>query len=147
MYCSLALNHQYLYGLVQDCSNSSALALELLQSCTKPSIYQVSVWNSVKKVVSSHARNLNHKHKIDEKSTKSSWSSSKVVSRELVQISNTVNTVSGPVWLPPFVFQAEWSVAHLLHMCSCLRLLPASGLCGCGGWTRLGPCGTQKRGG
>ena len=24
-------------GLVQDCSNSSALALELLQSCTKPS--------------------------------------------------------------------------------------------------------------
>ena len=26
-------------GLVQDCSNSSALATELLQSCTKPSIY------------------------------------------------------------------------------------------------------------
>ena len=25
-------------GLVQDCSNSSALAIELLQSCTKPSI-------------------------------------------------------------------------------------------------------------
>ena len=25
-------------GLVQDCSNSSALAVELLQSCTKPSI-------------------------------------------------------------------------------------------------------------
>ena len=24
------------YGLVQDCSNSSALAMELLQSCTKP---------------------------------------------------------------------------------------------------------------
>ena len=28
-------------GLVQDCSNSIALAMELLQSCTKPSIY---VW-------------------------------------------------------------------------------------------------------
>ena len=28
---------QYIDGLVQDCSNSSALALELLQSCTKPS--------------------------------------------------------------------------------------------------------------
>ena len=28
----------YLYGLVQDYSNSSANALELLQSCTKPSI-------------------------------------------------------------------------------------------------------------
>ena len=26
-------------GLVQDCSNSSALAMELLQCCTKPSIY------------------------------------------------------------------------------------------------------------
>ena len=24
-------------GLVQDCSNSNALAMELLQSCTKPS--------------------------------------------------------------------------------------------------------------
>ena len=30
-------------GLVQDCSNSSALGIELLQSCTKPSIC-VSVW-------------------------------------------------------------------------------------------------------
>ena len=28
-------------GLVQDCSNSSALAMELLQSCTKPSIYSI----------------------------------------------------------------------------------------------------------
>ena len=26
-------------GLAQDCSNSSALAMELLQSCTKPSNY------------------------------------------------------------------------------------------------------------
>ena len=30
---------QYIDGLVQDCSNSIANALELLQSCTKPSIY------------------------------------------------------------------------------------------------------------
>ena len=29
--------------LVQDCGNSSALALELLQSCTKPSIYTTTV--------------------------------------------------------------------------------------------------------
>ena len=28
----------YIDGLVQSCSNSSALAMELLQSCTKPSI-------------------------------------------------------------------------------------------------------------
>ena len=28
----------YIDGLAQDCSNSSALAMELLQSCTKPSI-------------------------------------------------------------------------------------------------------------
>ena len=30
----------YIDGLVQDCNNSSALAMELLQSCTKPSISQ-----------------------------------------------------------------------------------------------------------
>ena len=29
-------------GLVQDCSNSTVLAMELLQSCTKPSIYESS---------------------------------------------------------------------------------------------------------
>ena len=29
---------KHIDGLVQDCSNSSALAMELLQSCTKPSI-------------------------------------------------------------------------------------------------------------
>ena len=29
----------YIDGLVQDCSNSSALAMELLQSCTNPLIY------------------------------------------------------------------------------------------------------------
>ena len=29
----------YIDGLVQDCSNSSALAMELLQACTKPSLY------------------------------------------------------------------------------------------------------------
>ena len=30
------------HGLVQDCSNSSVLAVELLQSCTKPSIYDIA---------------------------------------------------------------------------------------------------------
>ena len=30
---------RYIDGLVQDCSNSSALAMELLQSCTEPSIW------------------------------------------------------------------------------------------------------------
>ena len=34
----LSPEREYLDGLVQDCSNSSALAMELLQSCTKPSI-------------------------------------------------------------------------------------------------------------
>ena len=28
----------YINGLVQDCSISSALAMEILQACTKPSI-------------------------------------------------------------------------------------------------------------
>ena len=31
----------YIDGLVQDCSNSSALAMELLQSCTEQSIYSL----------------------------------------------------------------------------------------------------------
>ena len=31
-------NIQHIDGLVQDCGNSSALAMELLQSCTKPSL-------------------------------------------------------------------------------------------------------------
>ena len=32
-------SHEDIDGLVQDCSNSSALAMESLQSCTKPSIW------------------------------------------------------------------------------------------------------------
>ena len=32
-------------GLVQDCSNSSALAMELLQSCTKPLIWHYKTWS------------------------------------------------------------------------------------------------------
>ena len=28
----------HIYGLVQDCGNSSALVMELLQFCTKPSV-------------------------------------------------------------------------------------------------------------
>ena len=34
------MNGNYIDGLVQDCGNSIANALELLQSCTKPSIYR-----------------------------------------------------------------------------------------------------------
>ena len=38
-YIKLSINaHDYFDGLVQDCSNSIANALELLQSCAKPSI-------------------------------------------------------------------------------------------------------------
>ena len=33
--------HQHFNGLVQDCSNSSVLAMELPQSCAKPSICSV----------------------------------------------------------------------------------------------------------
>ena len=36
------IQKQPIDGLVQDCSNSSALAMELLQSCTKPSHYYYS---------------------------------------------------------------------------------------------------------
>ena len=37
---------EYIDGLVQDCSNSIANALELLQSCTNPSVcFGISQWN------------------------------------------------------------------------------------------------------
>ena len=36
----------YIKDLVQDCSNTIANALELLQSCTKPSIYSRPVGNT-----------------------------------------------------------------------------------------------------
>ena len=36
----------YSYGLVQDCSNSNGLAMELLPSCTKPSINSSSATTS-----------------------------------------------------------------------------------------------------
>ena len=36
---------QYIDGLVQDCSNSSALAMELLPSCTKPSTHWHKTWH------------------------------------------------------------------------------------------------------
>ena len=39
---ALWLLHCHFDDLVQDCSNSSALAMELLQSCTKPSIWHSS---------------------------------------------------------------------------------------------------------
>ena len=36
--CSDATQQWYFDGLVEDCSNTSALAMKLLKSCTKPSI-------------------------------------------------------------------------------------------------------------
>ena len=36
--CTIHIMHLHIDSLVQDCSNSSALAVELLQSCTKPTI-------------------------------------------------------------------------------------------------------------
>ena len=35
--------HEHVQGLVQDCFNSSALAMGLLQSCTKPSTILINV--------------------------------------------------------------------------------------------------------
>ena len=34
-------------GLVEDCDNSSALVMELLQSCAKPSLYGTVLTNAV----------------------------------------------------------------------------------------------------
>ena len=40
--CQSSNSEGYIEGLVQDCSNSISNALELLSSCTKPSIYEMS---------------------------------------------------------------------------------------------------------
>ena len=37
--------YHHVDGLAQDCSNSSALAMELLQFCTKPSIWSYSYYS------------------------------------------------------------------------------------------------------
>ena len=43
--CVICYNVSYIDGLVQDCSISIANALEILQSCTKPSIcYKKNIW-------------------------------------------------------------------------------------------------------
>ena len=39
--CQLSSLDGYVDGLVQDCSISIALAMEILQACTKPSIYKI----------------------------------------------------------------------------------------------------------
>ena len=36
----MLLMKEYIDGLAQSCSKSSALAMELLHSCTKPSVYE-----------------------------------------------------------------------------------------------------------
>ena len=39
LFCDSLHFHEHVDGLVQDCGNSSALAIKLLQSCTKQSMY------------------------------------------------------------------------------------------------------------
>ena len=43
---SLRSTISHIDGSVQDCSISSANAMEILQSCTKPPIYQIHLWSS-----------------------------------------------------------------------------------------------------
>ena len=53
-------------GLVQDCSNSIASTLELLQSCTKPSIYRSSNSEVVPLLVLWSLTNDHHRFDIKE---------------------------------------------------------------------------------
>ena len=41
----------YIDELVQDRSNSNVLAMELLQSCAKPSIYMYHIWTWLEKAI------------------------------------------------------------------------------------------------
>ena len=70
----------YIDGLVQDCSNSIATALELLQSCTKPSIYELASksygWLSITPRSYRWVSNSSIWHNIDNRVTKPSvWDS------------------------------------------------------------------------
>ena len=47
---AVQLVQQHIDGLVQDCSNSTASVLELLQSCRKPSLYDISAFITVTEI-------------------------------------------------------------------------------------------------
>ena len=49
-------SREHIDGLMQDCSNSIADAMELLQSCTKPLIYVV--WNLNCVISNTHALDI-----------------------------------------------------------------------------------------
>ena len=49
----------YFDGLVQDCSNAIVNALELLQSCTKPSIWTLSCKASLMNNIHGYYKMLN----------------------------------------------------------------------------------------
>ena len=54
---------EQIHGLVQDCRNSSASAMELLQSCTKPSRYTVPCHcSTVNFLQNLHKRTPTHTH-------------------------------------------------------------------------------------
>ena len=45
------LSISYIDGLAQDCSNSNVLTMELLQSCTKPSIYRIKFERNISRLL------------------------------------------------------------------------------------------------
>ena len=45
--CIIQVYKQYIDGLAQDCSNSSALALELLLCSAKPLIYSITLHSQI----------------------------------------------------------------------------------------------------
>ena len=57
-------NPHHIDGLVQDCSDSIANALESLQSCTKPSIYVLLQNNSPHKGLVMSSKNVQHKYRV-----------------------------------------------------------------------------------
>ena len=56
-------NIQYIIGLVQDCGNSSTLAMELLQSCDKPSLKYMGL-NTITTQIHVALKNSAHKRLI-----------------------------------------------------------------------------------
>ena len=80
------------------------------------SIVTISVWNSVKKLSVPMPWISNHKHQIEEKSTKSSWSSSKVVSLGLVDLWEfpTLVTICIVIITAVWILSSMWYILHTI---------------------------------
>ena len=106
-------HHQvrHVAGLVQDCSNSIANALELLQSCTKPSISAFYVLNCTQKGAIIWHR---------------SWRCDCLLTWFCYQlIAKSCKKTATPSWPDPFAFLARWLTSARAYRIGGRKLCPS----------------------